>query len=202
MTVVNEKKEVTELKNPEFNFFKKSLFFQFFVFILSILCIAAAVSTQYFFKLYPCTYCIIARYVLSISAILSLLGLICGLFVEKNRFYFNKVKANLFEKMSALFMALVGLNTIAGIIFGIKHYIVVFNNDFSCGRDLLQEHLNNLFTAKIWPTIYEATGNCVDANYKLFDLIDYVHLPTLVYMMTFLFVFLYFKNFIKRDLYR
>lgn len=179
--------------------FQKSFHIQLYLFLFSIFVLVAALGTQYFFKLYPCTYCIIARYIITITATLSLSSYLLSLFIDKKRPFLKERHISLFEKISALLMALIPLNLIAGGIFAYHHYIVVFKQDFTCGVDELQEYLNNMLFAKIIPPLYEATGNCVDANYKLFDLVDYVHLPVFVYIISLIFVIYYFKYFFQRN---
>ena len=47
--------------------------------------------------------------------------------------------------------------------------------------------------------MYEATGNCVDANYKLFNILDYVHLPMIIYIITLNLMIFYFLNYFKKS---
>lgn len=176
---------------------KKASHFQLFAFALSFLSLAGALASQYVFDLYPCTYCIVARYVLSFIAVFSILGFITSYYASKSTTKLRNFK--LFSKISALMSLIILFNLFFGFYISIKHYIVVFQNNLSCGRDALQEHLNNLFLAKLWPAMYEATGNCVDANYKLFNILDYVHLPMIIYIITLNLMIFYFLNYFKKS---
>lgn len=181
----------------------KSAWSQAIILILSILALAGAYLSQFAFDLYPCTYCIVARYVISFIAVFSMIGTTLS-FMILNTPSMKLRNIRILSQIHLLMSFIVGLNIASGIYFSIKHYIVVFENNFSCGKDALQEHLNSLFLARIWPSMYEATGNCVDANYKLFNLIDYVHLPMMMYVI-FLILIIYsivnsikFNSFLKK----
>ena len=177
------------------SFLKQASFFQLAALIVSLVALSGALWSQSAFDLYPCTYCIVARYVMSFIAIFSLLGLFIS-FIVISKSNLKIRYQSLLSKISFLFSLIVVLNVCFGIYISIKHYIVVFHNNFSCGRDALQEYLNSLFLAKNWPAMYEATGNCVDANYKLFGIVDYVHLPMFIYILTLIFMIFYFINYV------
>ena len=169
------------------------------IFFLSIFSLLGAILTQKIFDLYPCTYCIVARYVLSMIGLFSILSIFFkNLSTDKSLENSTvKPKNKIFHKLSLLMSFMILINICVGIYFSVQHYIVVFKNDFTCGRDLLQDYLNHLTPAKTWPYMFEATGGCVDANYKLFNFISYVHLPMIIYISMLLMIITYFYNIIK-----
>lgn len=150
------------------------------IFIISTLVVSCAVFTQYYWDLYPCTYCILARLMFSAIAIVSFVSIIAQLILNKQTK--NITNLNLFISSAFSF---------AGLYLSYQHFLVVKANEFTCGIDKLQDKINSLPTASYLPYVYEATGNCVDANYKIFGFFDYIWLPPICYALILLTVLIY-----------
>jgi protein dithiol:quinone oxidoreductase len=52
------------------------------------------------------------------------------------------------------------LSALAGLGVALYHVWVLYHPKFGCGRDVMEEFVNGLFTAKLLPSFFYASGDC------------------------------------------
>lgn len=123
---------------------------------LSFGAVATAVGLQLALDYYPCPWCILQRY--------AFLGAGCLLLA----------RATTGNKRVAC-----GLNVAAGLVVLLGAAMAAFQlyvklvPSASCGRDKVADFVNGLAPASVLPTLFEATGSCVDpipVNFPLLSL--------------------------------
>ena len=116
-----------------------------FLIAISFLCtgfILFALYLQLVWKVLPCPLCVLQRYAFIVVAICCMLGLL----TKKVRF--------------CAFLAL--LTSLAGMALAAYQLWVVSHPDIQCGRDPLEQAINNLWTAKAFPVLFRSESLCSD----------------------------------------
>lgn len=70
-----------------------------------------------------------------------------------------------------LYSGLIGLFALTGLGVAVRHlWIIAHPEQAGCSISPLETFLNNLPTAQLWPTMFEANGDCADAAWTLLTL--------------------------------
>jgi protein dithiol:quinone oxidoreductase len=121
------------------------------LYLIGALCVAMlgfAVHLQYFSGIKACQLCVLQRYALVLLAIVCF---ICA--------FFNAPRTG---AISGLLISLSGAGTAGWQVWHASRPSV------SCGISSLESLLNNLITAKFFPTLFRVEGACVDDKFRLF----------------------------------
>lgn len=119
----------------------------------SVLGVALYLQTVHY--LLPCPLCVIQRYAYWAIGLTGLLA-----------FAHNPTGSGrrLYSALSGLF-ALSGLGVAVRQLWIIEHPV-----DAGCSISPIETFLNNLPTARLWPAMFEANGDCADASWTLLTL--------------------------------
>lgn len=129
--------------------------FLFLVGLFSLGGVVLAVYLQELLHLMPCKFCIIQRYAFLGLGVFALLAS----FIPRMREIWSRLCS-----FTAFSFTVVGLWAVYG------NLIALFNKDIQCGRDLMEELLNDLWSAKEWPYLFQVTGFCGDPTPPLLGL--------------------------------
>lgn len=114
---------------------------------MALAAVATAVLLQNLYELRPCPWCILQRY-----AFLVLGGILLARAAVPIR------------GRCAIALGWAGaLAATIGASMATFHLVVVSSIKVSCGRDTLAAFLNGLPSARLIPSVFEATGSCADA---------------------------------------
>jgi len=109
-----------------------------------------ALYLQHFKDVFPCTLCVLQRYAYIVLALFCLIGVVANA-----------------PRVSAAFgfvAAVTGLGLAAYQLWVIAHPSI------SCGNDPLEKAINQVFTAKLWPSVFKAEGFCSEVYEPIFGL--------------------------------
>ena len=123
---------------------QQTLFFAF----IAMDCIAAVIIAVYLqsaWELYPCPLCILQRYFFIALGVAALLGMVSK-------------RGGLRDGWSTLCLLLaLGGSAVAG-----RHVWILQHPEAGCGRDAVGEFVNGLPMAQWFPSVFYATGSCID----------------------------------------
>lgn len=149
---------------------KPSKLLNIIVFLMCSIAVSSAVAIQFFYKLNPCSICILTRYIIIFIGLLNLISF----------FISNTFVTKILKDFSFLLAAL-------GAGYSLRHIYIIHKKNDTCSTDNLQMLINNSPLANLFPTIFQSTGSCLDSNFLFmgtpFSLITfgfYVILITLI----------------------
>lgn len=118
------------------------------IFLMCLIAVTTAVQIQIFYKLNPCAICILARYVIIAIGLLNFISI----FISK------PIITKILRDFSFLLTAF-------GMGYSLRHIYIVQQKIDSCKIDKLQAIINNSPLSRLFPTLFESTGSCLDANF-------------------------------------
>lgn len=154
------------------------------LFIIALICFASLAYAFYLQEsqnLSPCLMCIVARYIILATGIISL-------FAFQLTFIKNKI-AHIFAKTLHILNYPV---IFAGIYYVYQHYTIIKSQSTSCMINPLQKILNDLPTKQFFPEFFEVRGSCSNLETMLHGIPIYFT-PLIVYALFFFFSYLYFN---------
>lgn len=116
-----------------------------FLTVILVLCtgfLLFALYLQIFWKMLPCPLCVLQRYAFAVIGICCAVGLATG-----------KIRISAITAF---------LSSLAGMGFAIYQLWVIAHPAIQCGRDTLEEIINNLWTAKWLPSLFYSESLCSD----------------------------------------
>ena len=136
----------------------KSISFRWAFGSIALVCfslIGYALYLQHMEGQLPCPLCIFQRYAFLAIGITALIGTVHGP---------QRTGAIVYATLLEIF-------AIAGVGVAAYHNWVIANpNTASCGRDLVEEFVNDLMPAKVLPQLFYAEGSCTAAFKPIFGL--------------------------------
>ena len=112
--------------------------------LVPIALLATALVLQYAHGQKPCPLCILQRDGFLLYALIAIAALI----------------HNPPRRAAAVYAGAMALSALAGLGVAAYHVWVLYHPTFGCGRDVMEEFVNRLFTAKLLPAFFYASGDC------------------------------------------
>ena len=125
------------------------------IFLICITVIGYALYLQLVINLLPCPLCIaqrIAYWLVGLTAIFA--------FIHNPRSLGRQIYYNFITVFSLI-----------GLLLALRHsWIIRYPEAFQCGISAEEEFLNSLSIANLWPSMFEANGDCADVKWEFMAL--------------------------------
>ena len=125
------------------------------IFLVCTTVIGYALYLQLVINLLPCPFCIaqrIAYWLVGLTAIFA--------FIHNPRGLSRKI-----------YYSFITVFSLSGLVLALHHsWIIRYPEAFQCGISAEEEFLNSLSIANLWPSMFEANGDCADVKWEFMSL--------------------------------
>ena len=125
------------------------------IFLICITVIGYALYLQLVINLLPCPLCIaqrIAYWLVGLTAIFA--------FIHNPRSLGRQI-----------YYSFITVFSLIGLLLALRHsWIIRYPEAFQCGISAEEEFLNSLSIANLWPSMFEANGDCADVKWEFMAL--------------------------------
>ena len=125
------------------------------IFLICVCVIGYALYLQLAANLLPCPLCIAQRIAYWLVGLTALVA-----FIHNSKGLSRQI-----------YCSLIAFFSLIGLLLALRHsWLIRYPEAFECGISAEERFLNNLSIANWWPTMFEANGDCTDAEWKFISL--------------------------------